>query len=220
MKKDITSQVTCFCLDSVWRPIGHKTTKEAITSLCEESGKEATWLALDIVYAERENQDEWESKGRYDFDNCLYMNPTTWTDWIQLPIRSFDYVIHAGRGREIRVPTVIVSQRFCETIFRDVKLTKENIRSRDNDTCQYSGRKLEPEEGNIDHVIPLSRGGENSWENCVWCDKKINSKKDNKTPQEAGLKLIRRPMKPMPELMGAVKFKLVNHVDWNLFLKK
>ena len=216
---DITNKVTCYCLDSLWRPISVKTTKEAIISLCEEEGKKATWLALDMNYEERPPE-EWDEKGRWNFDNCLYMNPTPWSVWVNLPVRDFDFVIHSGRGKEIRVPTVIVSQSFSETVFREVKLTKNNIRLRDGDICQYSGEKISPEDGNVDHVIPLSRGGKNVWENVVWCKKSINSRKDCKTPEEAGLKLIRKPFKPNKELMNAVKTKLAAHVDWNFFLKK
>jgi len=216
---DITNKLTCVCLDSVWRAIAHKTTKEAIISLCEESGKAPNWLALDIVYDERDQMD-WEDKGRYDFDKCLYMNPTAWSDWVNLPVRNFDFVIRAGHGREVRVPTIIVSQNFCKTIFREVKLTKNNIRLRDRNICQYSGEILDPEDGNVDHVLPLSRGGKNEWENVVWCKKSINSEKNDRTPEEAGLKLLRKPFRPNPELMSAIQSKVIGHLDWNLILKK
>ena len=48
----------------------------------------------------------------------------------------------------------------------------------------------------IDHIIPRSKGGKNTWDNMVVCSKEINRKKADKTPEQAGLKLIKKPAKP------------------------
>ena len=211
---DVANKLTCVCLDSVRRPIGYKTTKDAIVSLCEEVGKDPTWFALDIEYSKTET-------GEWNFSECISMIPTTWSDWVTLPVRDFDFSITAGNSKgtkQIRVPTIIVSKNFCKTVYREIKLTKSNIAIRDNHQCQYTGRLLSKGEGDIDHVKALSRGGKNVWENVVYCDKKINAAKGNKTLEEAGLKLIRRPTKPSKELMNAVKRRFRAHADWNLVL--
>lgn len=211
---DVANKLTCVCLDSVRRPIAYKTTKDAIVSLCEELNKAPNWLSLDIEYGKLPN-------GEWDFSNCLGMTPTTWTDWVKLPVRDFDFSITAGSlegTRQIRVPTIIVSKNFCKTVYREIKLTKNNIRLRDFDTCQYSSEKLDPRLCSVDHVIPLSRGGKNVWENVVWCKKTINSTKGNKTPEEAGLKLIRKPHKPSKQLMNAIRSKFRAHRTWDLVL--
>lgn len=59
--------------------------------------------------------------------------------------------------------------------------------------CAYTDEKLPASQLNIDHVIPKSRGGRDTWENLVACRKDINFKKGNKTNKEAGLSLKRKP---------------------------
>ena len=85
--------------------------------------------------------------------------------------------------------------------------------------CQYSGRKISPEEGNIDHVVARSHGGKNTWDNMVWCDKTINLAKGDKTVASAGLKLIRTPEEP-PALPISSYIKECNHGSWEPFLLK
>ena len=76
------------------------------------------------------------------------------------------------------------------------KFSSRSLWERDGGRCQYTGRRLERDEGNIDHVIPRSRGGDTSWDNCVIADKRVNTRKADKTPDEAGLQLLRQPATP------------------------
>ena len=96
------------------------------------------------------------------------------------------------------VPRVIRLLRYEQLPIHEVKLTRKNIYERDNYTCQYTGRRLKSNDLNIDHVIPRSRGGRNTWENLVTCSVDSNSRKANRTPREAGMTLIRRPRRPAP----------------------
>ena len=204
----IVDKLTCYCLDSIWRHIRYKTTREALVALSTPLGDKPAWLALDITYGK-------ESNGSWDFNECLGMEAVSLEDWVKLPIRDYDLTIGCGRG-EVRVPSVIVSQTFKDTIFRDVKLTNDNV-----SICQYSGKVLSPNEGNVDHVVPRSRGGKNVWTNVVWCDKNVNSRKGSRTPEEAGLKLIAKPAEPSTQLMNfsrGVGFS--GHLDWNMFTAK
>ncbi len=75
--------------------------------------------------------------------------------------------------------------------FRPVKsrVSRHKIYKRDNHECVYCGTK---QDLSIDHVIPRSRGGDNSWGNLVSCCKKCNSKKGNRTPEEANMKVIKK----------------------------
>jgi 5-methylcytosine-specific restriction endonuclease McrA len=84
--------------------------------------------------------------------------------------------------------------------------------------CQYTGRKLERKEGNIDHVVPRSRGGETSWDNCVLAHRETNSRKGDRLPQEAGLRLRKRPC--APRALPASAFIRNHHdvSDWQHFL--
>ena len=77
-----------------------------------------------------------------------------------------------------------------------VYLSRKNIHRRDEYTCQYCRKTLSPGEGTIDHVLPRSRGGKNTWENLVCSCEKCNVKKGDKTPKEANMSLIRPPKEP------------------------
>lgn len=147
------------------------------------------------------------------------MRPVDWDEWITLPVRSWDFSIRTV-NREIRVPTILVAKNYAK--IPEVKFGKnpssEQIRIRDGNRCQYTGRKLKKEEISIDHVIPRSKGGDNSWENLAVTSKELNSMKGDRMNEEIGLKLIAKPTKPKP----IPRYKLIRearHADWKLFLK-
>lgn len=96
----------------------------------------------------------------------------------------------------IRVPEVVVLKGFNGFIRREVRFSRQSIFERDNHTCQYCGTQLPKSQLTIDHVVPQSRKGADTWENltvaCVPC----NVRKGNRTPDEAGMRLLRPPSKP------------------------
>jgi 5-methylcytosine-specific restriction endonuclease McrA len=92
-----------------------------------------------------------------------------------------DEAVHTVRG-PIRVPTVIVAVNLARVPKKRPKFCTRSIRERDGNRCQYTGRLLSPEEGSIDHIVPRSRAGTNSWENCVWASKEVNARKGNLLP--------------------------------------
>lgn len=109
-------------------------------------------------------------------------------------------VFHSER-EALPLPVVIRLKKFVKVpIWARKKVTNQFLYARDNYTCQYCGRhesKLGPREGlNRDHVIPRSRGGPNTWVNCVTSCSTCNTKKDNQTPAEAGMKLRKVPTVP------------------------
>jgi 5-methylcytosine-specific restriction endonuclease McrA len=145
------------------------------------------------------------------------MTPVRWEQWLTLPVRPSDLSIGTVRG-PVRVPTVMVLARYDRVPKRKPGLSARSIWERDGGVCQYSGRKLKPSEGNIDHVIPRSRGGSNDWKNCVLADKRINNRKADRLPHEAGLRLIRVPQEPK-ELPVTRLIRNTHQVkDWSLFL--
>ena len=79
---------------------------------------------------------------------------------------------------------------------KELPFSRTNIFKRDKYTCQYCGKHLEKDDLTIDHVFPKSRMGPDIWENLVTCCKECNQKKANKTPKEAHMKLIKRPVRP------------------------
>ncbi len=77
-----------------------------------------------------------------------------------------------------------------------VKFSRANIYARDRHTCQYCGKKCSPEDLTFDHVIPNVMGGTKSWENIVTCCVNCNCRKGGRTPEKAGMTLIRQPKEP------------------------
>ncbi|RKY98718.1 MAG: HNH endonuclease [Candidatus Hydrothermota bacterium] len=93
-----------------------------------------------------------------------------------------------------RAPSVIKLNYYVKLRYREVPLTKRNILRRDNYTCQYCGTREGPM--TVDHVIPKRLGGRDEWANLVCACFRCNNKKGDRTPEEAGMKLLRKPRKP------------------------
>lgn len=91
-------------------------------------------------------------------------------------------------------PSIIKLSSYIRIPFKNVELSRKNIIRRDSNKCQYCGRKSV--EMTMDHIIPKSRGGLESWENLVTACVKCNNIKGNRTPEEAGMKLLSNPRKP------------------------
>jgi 5-methylcytosine-specific restriction endonuclease McrA len=146
------------------------------------------------------------------------MAPVTFEDWLALPVRDGDCSIGTVRG-PVRVPTVLVLARFDRVPKRRPKFCAKAIWERDGGICQYTGRRLKPNEGNIDHIVPLSRGGKSTWDNCVLADKRVNSRKGSRLPEEAGLRLLRAPGAPR-EIPVTQLIRNTHRVrDWEMFLQ-
>lgn len=100
-------------------------------------------------------------------------------------------------GREvypgIMLPSVIRLTTYQYIPMRVTQMTRKNIYSRDHNACQYCGRRPGGHNLTLDHVIPKSRGGPNTWQNLVTCCRRCNKIKDDRTPEEAGMKLRRKP---------------------------
>jgi 5-methylcytosine-specific restriction endonuclease McrA len=152
-----------------------------------------------------------------DIEGENHIRPVTWDEWITLPIRSQDNAVQTVRGA-IRVPTVIVSVNFAKVPKKRPKLCAKSIRERDGNRCQYTGKLLKPDEGSLDHILPRSRGGKDSWENLVWSSKDVNSRKGNRLPHEAGLKLLSLPRAPKELPVSAVIRNAHGLAEWKLFL--
>jgi len=97
----------------------------------------------------------------------------------------------------IRLPEVIVLDSDGRFGRRDkIAFSRRNLLKRDGNVCQYCGRSAGKEKLTIDHVYPKSRGGKNGWLNSVAACWTCNSAKKNKTPEEAGMKLLNKPYEP------------------------
>jgi len=166
MKENIKKPV--LILNKGWIAIRVKTVKDAIKLVFREKA-----LFVDVN------------------DYSVY----NWEKWILLPIKEQNKIIQTTRNC-IRRPEVVVLTDYSKIPNYNVKLTRKNLFVRDNFTCQYTGKEVNFDNADIDHVIPLSKGGKNTWNNLVVSSIKINRKKGNRTNGEAGLKLLKKPEKP------------------------
>jgi len=79
---------------------------------------------------------------------------------------------------------------------RGVRFSKENVFARDKGRCQYCAKAIAKVDATYDHVVPKARGGRTRWENIVIACLDCNQRKANRTPREAGMRLVREPEKP------------------------
>jgi 5-methylcytosine-specific restriction endonuclease McrA len=121
-------------------------------------------------------------------------------------------------NRTIRVPRVLVLSAYDHLPRGRVRFSRLNIYARDNDTCQYCGRNLPRAELNLDHVDPRSQGGKTTWENVVCSCVPCNLRKGGRTPDQAGMKLLKKPVRPRwtPLFRGATR--KVTYREWLPFL--
>jgi 5-methylcytosine-specific restriction endonuclease McrA len=154
-----------------------------------------------------------------DIRGIDYMVPLRWNEWLELPIEEDDLYVQTV-NKKIKIPKVIILSKFDRVPKKRPRFSQKNIWIRDNFTCQYTGKKLRPGEGNIDHVVPRSRGGSTAWENCVLACKQVNAKKADATPEEAGLRLLKKPESPKELPIFHYITNKHNIKEWEIFLAK
>jgi len=121
-------------------------------------------------------------------------------------------------GRRIRVPRVIVLLVYDRLPRARVRFSRFNIYARDDNTCQYCGRRFSRAELNLDHVVPRSRGGSTNWENVVCSCVPCNLRKGGRTPDEAGMGLKRPPAHPRWTPMFRSASRRALYRQWRPFL--
>ena len=99
-------------------------------------------------------------------------------------------------NQSVRVPSVLLLRRYDRMLLREMKFNRQNLFERDGYRCQYCGNSFVAKELNMDHVVPRDRGGKTSWENVVTSCIRCNSRKGNRDPNEAGMYLLREPVRP------------------------
>jgi 5-methylcytosine-specific restriction endonuclease McrA len=154
-------------------------------------------------------------------DGLLYR----FQDWADLRPVEGQSVVHSV-SLVLAVPDVVVLQRFGQVPRRSVPFNRRNLYARDQNRCQYCQRKLEARELTIDHVVPRVQGGISSWTNCVLACVACNRRKAHRTPEQANMRLMRRPVRPrwtprhlfhgMPRRDSWEK--IIGHAYWNVTL--
>jgi 5-methylcytosine-specific restriction endonuclease McrA len=120
----------------------------------------------------------------------------------------------------ILIPRIIRLLRFDHPPRQQVRLNRRNVFARDAHCCQYCGKDFPPSQLSFDHVTPRSRGGTTEWDNVVTCCLICNSRKGDRTPQEAGMELRRRPARPAHSPMLNIKLGNPRYHVWRPFLSQ
>jgi len=146
-------------------------------------------------------------EGGIKMQNCIvlngdytYLNTVSWQKAMKLMekgkvtvVKYTDMVIKTVK-KVIKIPAVLKLLKIIRTIYRThVPFSKKNVMIRDEFECQYCGTKSEL---TIDHVVPRSRGGKSSFENCVTACRKCNGKKGDKLPSESHFYPKKQPFCP------------------------
>ena len=119
---------------------------------------------------------------------------------------------------DIAVPRVIRLLCYDRIPNRGVKFNRRNLFARDDNRCQYCGKKFPTSELSLDHVIPRRLGGDASWENIVCACMTCNVKKGGRTPSQASMKLTRKPVKPKNNPVIHIHLSHERYQSWKQFL--
>jgi 5-methylcytosine-specific restriction endonuclease McrA len=148
----------------------------------------------------------------YDFDDWLEVSAARATfepdehDWI----RTVRF--------QIAVPRIIRLLVYDKLPQVGVKLNRRNLFARDHNRCQYCGRRVATTDLSIDHVVPRSQGGRTTWGNVVCACTRCNVRKGGRTPAQARMTLIAKPMRPRRSPILTVKLSDSRYASWKQFL--
>ena len=142
-----------------------------------------------------------------EFISAEVENPHEHGDWV----RSVNF--------SILVPRVIRLSYYDKVPKLTLRFNRRNLFARDQNTCQYCGNSSSLSHLSFDHVVPRSRGGKTTWENVVCCCLKCNGRKGDREPTEAGMQLIRTPIRPRQNPLLTIKLDNPKYVVWKTFLK-
>lgn len=186
-----------------------------------------SWVAVNIATVRRAMTLLYQGVARavHPHDYRLY----DFDDWCELSkLKEEGRYIHTPTI-SIRVPDVIQLYAFNGFFRQEVRFSRRNIFERDKNTCQYCGRRYAKSELTIDHVVPRSKGGYDSWENLVLACVKCNVRKGDRTPEEASMPLLKKPVKPawLPRLGARVPLgqldswqRFVDALYWDIELRE
>lgn len=152
------------------------------------------WQPVSITTVSRALVKVWNETARIvdPKDYQLY----DWDDWSRLIPKVDEPFITTAHSR-LRAPEVVVLTRYDRVPKRTVPFSRRNVFKRDRSTCQYCHRRPPADDLTIDHVVPRAQGGLSTWENCVLACVDCNSRKANRTPEQAHMPLKKKPHRPL-----------------------
>ncbi len=144
----------------------------------------------------------------------------SWTEIAELQ-RQFEPDAHAWVRTpqlQIAVPKIIRLFGYDRLPRQEVKLNRRNLYARDGSHCQYCGKTFPTRELTIDHVVPRVLGGNHSWTNLVCACVRCNARKGGRTPSQANMYLIRKPVKPRRNPTITLRLGEARYRSWKAFL--
>ena len=161
-------------LNRIWQPVNVVGVERAFSLLSLDHAQ--------VIYAEDESFRVFNSLAWFDF--CR-----------ETEALKGARIIHTV-SQQVIVPSVLLLRSYDRILLQEMKFNRQNLLERDDYRCQYCGKSFAPKELNMDHVLPKDRGGGTSWENVVTSCIRCNSKKSNRLPREAGMRLLNEPKRP------------------------
>jgi 5-methylcytosine-specific restriction endonuclease McrA len=129
-------------------------------------------------------------------------------------VEEYDETIRSP-SLSMRTPAVVRLKKAIGNVKRGVKFSRQNVFARDGFRCCYCGTRGHFETLNYDHVVPRARGGRTDWENIATTCYPCNSRKRDRTPEQAGMRLLSMPHRPRTLPMSSAPMRLIDpHPRW------
>lgn len=157
----------CLCLNSNWLPVTFLPIGTAISTLMRDMAA--------VIHPET-------------------FEPLSFEEWLDRAPE--DSRLIKTSNRPVPAPDVVVLKKYGQRPPMKINWSRQNLFRRDSHTCQYCGIGLPASELQVEHVLPKSRGGPTTWENCVAACDDCNSRKADRLPAEVGMRLKRKPKAP------------------------
>lgn len=121
---------------------------------------------------------------------------------------------------EIQMPAVVMHLHHAGPHRRAIRFSRDNVYLRDKGCCQYCGLKLHRNSFTFDHVLPRARGGKTEWDNVVLACGPCNALKQDRTPEEARMRLLNKPVRPraLPDLTAEIEYEPGMPDEWKAYL--
>ena len=178
-----------------------------------------SWIAVNVATVRRSLTLVYQDAARivaptdfatYDFDGWVEASQAAREEARRIRSATFS----------ICVPEIIVLTSFNGRFTKEVRFSRRSIFERDDNTCQYCGRKFDRHELTLDHIVPRSRGGTSTWTNVVLACLKCNMRKGDRLLHGTHLKLQRKPVKPQWATRVGIKLGRSWKPSWERFLEE
>lgn len=206
---NITNRQIVLNLNANFQAINIRSVSDAFIAMNGGDANNPPVKALDIIYPRDEN-------GDFDLNSPPDIVPVSWLEWLALPIYEHHLVINTSKCK-IRVPSVIVSVNYFKVPKKRFSPNKRTLYDLQKGICGLTGRKISLKQANIEHKIPKSFGGKDTFENLMAVDKDINSKRGNKPYHTLGLRPLFKHQEPAPLPVSFTINPEINR-DWRWFI--